>query len=392
MKELRPISKIVLYLLCIFLIAFPKGGFKVGTIPITWGYILLFLVCAASFFLMWKEGLKVYLPAPRLQVLLLCFPFQAYAFFILMFSKVSSVGFLLSAMVSLIAMPFLFLLVLNNYFDRPNFRSSFIPLFKALILFVAIYGIFLFFYRIKSGITLEIPYLTANIDDSGTLDSEKNNMRGDLSKLISTYNNGNIYGVCVLIFFPLYMEYEKRFIPRVLVITSLILTLSRTAWVGLLIYFALTFSKEFLKPKTWIYLFLLIVVIAIAGPIILEAMGKDTSFLFDKDLGGRAKQLDALNDISFFGDFEFSAITEIVYLSILKDFGIIGLVFFVLYLMAPLIVHYNYRKLAVTQNAVSKAWWGLLLYVIIAASDGAILLIPVMAFYWFLAAFVFSDE
>ncbi len=391
MKALSLASRMTIFLLCVFLIAFPKGGFKLGTIPVTWGYILLFMTCFASFFFMWQNGFKIYLPKARASVLLLTLPFQCYGFFILMFSTASSLGFLLSAIISLLVMPLLFLLVLNNYMDRPDFKARFIPMFRAMVLFVAAFGLLLFFYRIKTGVVIEIPYLSANIDDAGTLDTEKNNMRGDLAKLISTYNNGNIYGVCILMFLPLYMESEKKLYKRIIVVLSLVLTLSRTVWLGVIIYFLLNFSKEFLKAKTWLYLGLAVLVIGICGPIILHAMDKDVSFLFDKNLGGRANQLAILDNLTFWGDFQFNALAEIVYLSILRNFGIVGLVLFLLYIAAPVIVFYIHKKNgdpAVDIN--SSAWWGLIIYMIVAASDGAILLIPVMAFYWFLAAYIFA--
>jgi len=50
---------------------------------------------------------------------------------------------------------------------------------------------------------IEIPYFTINAADVGEV-ADKYNQRGNIMKLISTYNNGNIFGVCTLMFFPLF--------------------------------------------------------------------------------------------------------------------------------------------------------------------------------------------
>ena len=64
--------------------------------------------------------------------------------------------------------------------------------------------------------------LTVNAGDLGELDSSKFNQRGSVSKLISTYNNGNIFGVCTLMLFPIFYEYTKSKIKIIIPLTYLI--------------------------------------------------------------------------------------------------------------------------------------------------------------------------
>jgi hypothetical protein len=287
-------------------------------------------------------------------------------------------------------MPFIFLIFLNKEIDTTSFERVFSPVFVNCIRFVAVFGIVLFFLKILTGKSIEIPYLTVNIDDIGTLDTLKYNMRGSISKLVSTYNNGNLYGISLLILTPLYFERERFFLFKAILIMSLVLTLSRTVWIGVLLYTILFFSTKINTAKGWAVLLIAAFSIIIFGPIILNLIGVNVGFLYDSGLGGRASQLTVFDNLSFFGDFNFVGMGEIVYASILQNFGFLGVFLFILYLFSPILVYLFFKKQLV-KNDSSNAYWGLLIYCIIALSDGAILLIPVMAFYWFMSSYIFRS-
>lgn len=385
--------KVLIFILCVFLVAFPKGGIKVGDTPITFGYILLLLYTFFSiFFIKFEDGNKLYVKQGRKYVLLCCLPFQLYSALILLLSESTvSFGYLLSFVLSVILMPLIFLFVFNRYIDLNRFEEVFNPVFKNCIRFVSIFGIILFIIKIRTGKDFEIPYLTVNIDDVGTLSTTKFNMRGSISKLISTYNNGNIYGVSLMILFPLYLEREKSLIFKLILILSLILTLSRTVWAGLAMYLIIYFISKINNVKGWILITTGIVFILIAGPVILSVMNVNSDFLFDKNLGGRAKSLNIFENFTFFGSLIFTGVSEIVYTSILDTFGFFGLMLFLLYFFSPVIIYYFVLKQYHTFNK-STAFWGLFLYWFLCLSDGAMLLIPVMAFYWFISSYIFRYE
>ena len=82
--------------------------------------------------------------------------------------------------------------------------------FRTCVFLAAAWGIFLFFFRPLTGHFIEIPYITVNASDYGELENTKNIARGTLFKLISTYNNGNLYGVATLLLLPLYLQLEPR--------------------------------------------------------------------------------------------------------------------------------------------------------------------------------------
>jgi len=63
-----------------------------------------------------------------------------------------------------------------------------------------------------------------NLDDIGTLDSKYNSRQGGLSKLISTYNNGNQYGVATLLLLPLFDAFEHSRFRKLVVRAALVLT------------------------------------------------------------------------------------------------------------------------------------------------------------------------
>ncbi len=384
--------KFLVLLVSIFLVAFPKGGIKMGETPITFGYVLLLVYALFSFFYSLAEGGgKFYLKEGRQYVLLCCLPFQLYSIFILLLSvNTVSFGYTLSFILSLIIIPFIFLFIFNRFLDGDRFQEVFIPVFKNCIRFVSIFGVILFFYKIVTGKDFEIPFLTVNSDDVGTIGT-KYNMRGSISKLVSTYNNGNIYGISLLILLPLYFEREKYFLFKSVLILSLILTLSRTVWAGLVLYLLIYFFTKINNLKGWIIIISSLLFIAIAGPLLLNFMHVDIDFVFDKKLGGRLSSFDVFNNLTLFGSLVYSGISEIVYTSILGTFGIFGFILFMLYLFSPVVIYY-FKVKQINPVNKSTAFWGLAIYWFLCLSDGAMLLIPVMAFYWFLAAYIFSLE
>ncbi|WP_461453528.1 hypothetical protein [Mucilaginibacter sp.] len=379
--------KLFVFLIVVFLVAFPKGGFKVGDIPITWGYILIILVGIISAFSIKKIN---YFTKSRYKVLALCLPFILYAIIILLLSEVPNKGVLFSFILGVFIFPLLFLYLLGKDIDDPKFNDSFLPIFKNSIRFIAFFGIALFIYKIKTGNDIEIPYLTVNFSDVGSLD-DKYNLRGDLSKLISTYNNGNIYGICMLILLPIYLNIEKSLTLKIVFFLSMILTLSRTVWVGLLLYLILYVISQIKTAKSWGLLIFTLLIVYGGGNLFLNFIGKDTNFLFDSQLGGRADQLNVLDNLTFFGDFNFDTITEIVYTSILKHFGLLGLLLFILYLMSPIIYYYRLKISNKDNGSFVSIHWSIIIYALICFSDGAILLIPVMAFFWFVSSYMFKQ-
>ena len=73
---------------------------------------------------------------------------------------------------------------------------------------------------------------------------------------------------------------------------------------------------------------------------------------------------------------------ESLYGSALRYYGVAGLISFTLVMISPLIV--LLCDLSALRSPIRMAaFTGLVLYSVLAISDGAFVLIPVMAFYWF---------
>ncbi len=88
-----------------------------------------------------------------------------------------------------------------------------------------------------------------NAADVGLLETTKDINRGGLFKLISTYNNGNVYGAAMLILLPLFDAIETRKWRKLFLRIALVLTLSRSVWIGLvmlqLVYLLRDIKRDF---------------------------------------------------------------------------------------------------------------------------------------------------
>ncbi|MEP9351381.1 O-antigen ligase family protein [Xanthobacter sp. KR7-225] len=387
-RSAAPTTTFFFMLLVTFLIAFPKGGMKMGNFPLTIGYLTLGLVTfiALPRFLMSLNKL----PQNALTAWLLTTPFYFILIATYLYSGVQkdSAALLLMIFASFVFMPAAFLLIL-----APSAKALEPDKIKwALVFairFICIFGIVLFTVKTFTGYTIEVPFLTVNLDDTDVLGS-KNNTRGELFKLISTYNNGNIFGVCLGIMLPLYYFLEKKRIFFIIAVVCMVLTLSRTAWIALVLILMAIAWIEGLKPARIAGLGILALVFIAALPLLVEAMGRDSSsFLFDTSLGNRSSQLERFSDFHLEPRAPISNINEMVYASIYSNYGLFGLISFLLFLGGPVLVTMTKRKQSVLNRAAAA---GLLIYMIVAMSDGAILLIPVTAIYFFIALFALEME
>ncbi|OGN60868.1 MAG: hypothetical protein A3F40_00670 [Chlamydiae bacterium RIFCSPHIGHO2_12_FULL_27_8] len=361
-----------------FIIAFPKGGIKIQGIPLTWGYLILGLL---AFILIFRD--KKYFCKNHLLVLLFLLPFQITSIILIFLNDHTNFGFLFSFFIGFFVLPFIFFFTLSEYIEKID-KDYFFKIFKNAIFFIASYGIFLFFFRIFFGYFFEIPLLTTNFHDFKLLDFSKNIERGNFFKLISTYNNGNLYGICLLIMHPLFNFLEKSLFKKNIVRFSLILTISRTVWIGIFIsefFYNFIIKKNNIKGfftfgATFLTLFVLLV-------LLLKKINFNLSFLIDSNLGGRLEIFENFKFL-FFSKNPFFAIQEMVYLSVLKDFGLITFILFLISMFSPiLIVMYKKEKFSDSNKSILL---GLITYLIISFSDGAVPFLPTMAIFWFFSS------
>lgn len=384
-------ERAVILVLVAFLLVFPKGGIRAGEVPLTWGYAALGVISLSFPLALWR-GSAYQVSTLRLLTAGLLLPFQLVLLGGLLVNGYDHPGFAVSLFATFFLVPLAQVLLLGIHLDRidPTFL---LRLVRQGILFVAVYGIFLFAYKLTTGTFLEIPLLTVNAGDLGTLETTKNIDRGGIFKLISTYNNGNIYGISLLMLLPLYALMERSWVRTGLVKFSLLLTLSRTVWVGLLFYEIV--QRLLVKRISFrsLAIFAVWVGALVAGVLYaLDFMGMEVGFLFDRRLGGRVGQLHVLETATFLPRGSFNGILEIVYLSILDTFGVLGLVTFLVAMTGPLLL---WAAGAIPGGATTykrAVVAGLLIYLFVATSDGAILFIPVMAIYWFLVSLLLSPD
>lgn len=166
----------VCWILVVFLVLFPKGGFKIGALPLTWGYLLIGLTAPVIF-----PARMLFRPLrfsrQLIGALVLLFPMQIVFAYGILANGVADPRFAFSSFVSLFVLPWTFLL----------FYAPFLPILdgrrlanymRACILIAALWGIFLFFLHPLTKFYIEIPYLTVNAQDYGELENTKNLSRG----------------------------------------------------------------------------------------------------------------------------------------------------------------------------------------------------------------------
>jgi len=383
------LAGVIPWLLLTFLVLLPKGGIKYNDIPITWGYVLLALICVPlALVRLLRYPLRV--SSLTLAAFASFLPFQVILLYSFWGNGYSNLGASAALLVCFLFLPALFLGIFPAYLRYIHYER-FRRYFCFCILAAALWGIFLFFYHPIMGHYIEIPYFTVNAGDYGLLETTKHIARGGYLKLISTYNNGNLYGVATLILFPLYLLLEPRKWKRNVVRIALVLTLSRTVWLGLIMEQVLSLAGKLpsvlgkfprVRPGR-----ALPQLIAVGTTVCLVFTGlifngAGFKFLFDSGLGGREGELAGFSNPTLLPMVPVDTFSELLYASALSNYGITGfLAVMLLFAMPVLLLAWKpWLTQSATRRAAAK---GLILYAIVAGIDGAVLLIPVMAFYCF---------
>jgi len=281
-----------------------------------------------------------------------------------------------------IGLPALVLVIYGSFLESIKEQDIGFPI-KLAIRFAIAWGIFNFILYILVKRIIEVPYVTVNIGDVGSI-FNKNNKRGGLMKLVSSYNNGNVFGVCMILLAPVYMIYEKSRIWLSAFFIACILTLSRTVWFGLAVLFAaMVLSREIRLRNGSVWLGVSIVISGII--LVMPALGWGVDRLYDSNLGGRVHQLTSIT-FSWFGEDKIQ-INEILYAGLLQSFGVLGFLWAFSALAFPVIFGaVTFRRLPQLRR---RAFIGCACYLIVAGIDSAFILPPVLAIYLFLNALLY---
>ncbi len=379
----------IAWFLMVFLVLFPKGGFKIGPLPLTWGY--LFLAGSTPFLLLIRLlVLPLRIPMRAFVALCLTLPMQILLLYAVVFYGISSFGFFISTVTGFVVFPILFLAIYPPFFQYVDgVRLS--HYFRWCILLAAVWGIFLFILHPITGKFVEIPFLTVNAGDYGELENTKHINRGLFFKLISTYNNGNLYGVCTLMLMPMYDLWEDKRWRRLIVKLALLMTLSRTVWAGLILSEALsvvvllagqleTFPRLYLGKATQRAVVLLVTIGFVLASLLFNS--SSIAFLLDPTFGNRTGEISIAAQATFLPSTAVDGLQEVAYTSAAQKFGFTGGAAFFLLMFSPillLLVDTSAWRSPMRRAALK----GLVLYMFLAAVDAAFNFIPTMAFYWF---------
>ena len=114
---------------------------------------------------------------------------------------------------------------------------------------------------------------------------------------------------------------------------------------------------------------------------ILLEYGND--FVFDTSMGGRQTQFSTLHNFTILPAKPFQGIDEIVPLSMLNELGLLGLISYYIAFGVPIILAFNRQNKPIWQKGLIV---GMVTYLFVSISDGAFLLIPTLALFFFISS------
>ena len=250
---------------------FPKGGIKIGGIPITIGEVLFGLL--VIFWIMFKVINKKI----KFSIVLLIAEVYFLIRMIIAYNQNVNIVEFTGYAIPLIVFPFIFFVIINEI----NTQKKYEIIMKILVIgffFLCIYSFIQYTFGIAD---TSIPGITVNYSDYKENGKtwylhKSNGTSNENCKIVSTYQNGNLLGVNLIIFFPIIYEYLVNSEKSKLALTSLIffiltvfLTLSRSCWVGIILFILFRVvldknkNKQELVKKLFLFVFAIIAIIII---------------------------------------------------------------------------------------------------------------------------------
>ncbi len=406
----KAVNNRLLLLTIIVNVLIPKAGIKIGEIPLTLGSVLLgILIFVFSFSLLLEKKNKMN------SIELMVFFEISYFLVRLLFTcfLIGSISlFTFPFIISLSIYPLIYFVV-KHYVSTEKQVLEIYNIIDKCVMLLFIYAIVQFIFGIGN---TDIPGITVNYSDyiedptrwwmhkaNGTVEGQ--------TKMFSTYQNGNNFGLSILLLFPLCFNKIDRkpaskIIYFVMYVIICMLSGSRTAVLGCILYILIILTgvlkERHMKKKTISYL-LLMFIPCIAALTYFFSQNVDAFFvtralsIFDRDTlikgAGRTDSMlkyfnwlfSEIRPVSFvFGadglNYEGGAY-EMTYVAVFVIGGIIGLTLF----MIP-IVYYLKRGMVYLKKCnnwlVKGAWEGLLVYSVAAFVEGAYFVPPAAINVW----------
>ncbi len=394
----------------------PKAGFKIAGIPITLGNILLFLLLIRTC----MKPFRIKIKDKNFIFLFLLFPLYCFLRILIpIISGTVKVSNALPPMASNSIYPLIFLVIITKIRNEHQIETLTKVITNCLFI-TMIYDIFQAIFGIAA---VQIPGITVNYSDYANAPGHwwllKYNGGSDSSKIFSTYQNGNLYGVNMLMFYPLFSLYFRKnkgilICALMVVLFSIIvfLTGSRTVWIGALVYSCLLafesirYSKIKLKSLMVIIISLSFFAFSIGYfmSMFSTRMGRVFySLNWSVFLAGAGRTEGAIRSFQWlfddgnilhflfgsYGTGGHAGAYEMTYFAIFFGYGIIGLI---LWLLPIVVVSLRIKQKSVRTKDIllEGVYRGIFIYMACAFIEGGWWLPPTAINLWTLIALAYK--
>lgn len=287
-----------------FNIWFPKAGIKLSGIPLTVGNVFLAIT---FFFWTMKKVMNRRMKINKIGYILIILMLYSLIKYLLIGGFVKNIGYI----IPLVVYPLMFIIAYDTI-DTKEKLQKVIKVICFGFFFICIYALLQYVFGIEN---VCIPGLTVNLSDYTTyganwyLQKNNNNSYEIGTKIISTFQNGNLYGVNALLIYPIIYGYLKKenksflmYVSLALFVICVFLSLSRSCWLGIILFMLFGIFLESEKNKNSLYRKAIIILMC------LVLVG--VSFKYFPSIAARFSSMDKSSIMSMSGRTE--GLTEVL--------------------------------------------------------------------------------